>query len=85
MAPEGISRCERPYLAFPSLARSMPAQNTSDAMTQMARLCGAPKDEYAPNHRGFETRNQAGGDNAGGELDCARALSEMAQTARPHS
>ncbi len=52
-------------------------------MTQMARLCGAPKDEYVPNHRSFETQNQAGSDDAGGKLNCAARLSEMAQTAPP--
>ena len=73
MAPEGVSSAKGPVVIGSPLAGTMLAVNTSDTMTQMARLCGAPKDEYAPNHRSFETQNQVGGDDAGGELDCARS------------
>ena len=69
MAPEDVSSAKgRIWL---SQSGTMVAQNTSDTMTQMARLCGAPKDEYVPNHRSFETQNQAGSDDAGGKLNCA--------------
>src|SRR6266851_6342080 len=57
-------------------------------LRQMARLCGAPKkDEYAPNHRSFETQNQVGGDDAGDELNCARSRFRRwsRPRRRPHS
>src|SRR5713101_3132548 len=53
----------------------------------MAGLCGAPKGEYAPNHRSFETQNQVGGDDVGGELDCAHSRFRRwpRPRRRPHS
>jgi hypothetical protein len=81
MAPEDVSSAKgRIWL---SQSGTMVAQNTSDTMTQMARLCGAPKDEYVPNYRSFETQNQAGSDDAGASSIVPLALSEMAQTAPP--
>jgi len=58
--------------------------DTSDTMTQMTGLCGAPKVNTRETIEILEAQNQADGDDAGGQLALyGLALSERAQTAPP--
>src|SRR5712692_4658982 len=86
MAPEGVSSAKGPIvIGSPWLARcSRYYLRHDDAKWPDLR---SAKDEYAPNHRSSETQNQVGGDDVGGELDCAHSRFRRwsRPRRRPHS